>query len=246
MQGSITNKESFRGWILTELGEEYQCIDVTEKQMDQIIEKTIQKYSRFAYDGLKERIYILPIVQDQQEYVIGDDASEPNIYSIIGVIEESRINSLLLTHRLGDETMVINLFGNTSNWYKFLDYEIMGGYLELYHKIYMKKTSYKWNEPEQTLYLNAPPAGDDRLALIVNQYHDKENNLYNINWVRQYATELTRLQWGRNLMKMNNVTLPGGASVNFEGIISEAKEEIEKLDTELMETWAEPPSFYVG
>lgn len=242
----ITSKNNFIDYIKTELGEEYNCLELSAKQLDNIVNDTIQLWCENAYGGLLKRIYVLPIVSGTSDYVIGDDSDEPDIFSIYNIIEESRLNSLLLTPRLDGSTMLIQNLYNHSNSYKFLDYEIGGEYLEMYSKIYMPKTSYTWDEATQTLHLFADPNRDDTLALVVSQKRASDVGLYNETWVKKYAVAQAQLHWGKNLMKHNGVTLPGGASLNFEGIIDDAKSEIEKLETQLEEKYSEPPGFWIA
>jgi hypothetical protein len=57
---------------------------------------------------------------------------------------------------------------------------------------------------------------------------------------------LFKRQWGSNLKKYGNYTLPGGLIVNGQGIYEEAVAEIEKLEEKLRDTYEEPPAFAVG
>jgi hypothetical protein len=243
---SISSKDEFKTYIKNMLGDEYQCIELSDTQLENIIEMTIQKYSEFAYDGLKHRVYIQPIEIDTQDYILGDDSGEPSIFSVIGLIQESKLTSVFNYNIGADGTMFYHNLFNRSNQYRFLDYEIQGSYLEMYQKIYMKKKSWSWDEPSQTLHLFEKPTQNENVAIDLYQYHDSDVGLYNKIWVKLYATAYAQLTWGRNFQKLNGIQLPGGASVNFEFIISEAKEEITKLEEQLDEKYSAPGRFFVG
>jgi hypothetical protein len=72
------------------------------------------------------------------------------------------------------------------------------------------------------------------------------NGVFNDNWLKKYATALIKQQWGSNLTKYANYTLPGGLIVNGEKIYNDATEEIEKLEVELRDTYEEPIPMLVG
>jgi hypothetical protein len=54
------------------------------------------------------------------------------------------------------------------------------------------------------------------------------------------------MQWGNNLNKYTNYTLPGGLVVNGEKIYNDAVAEIELLHTKLREEYELPPQMIVG
>lgn len=64
-------------------------------------------------------------------------------------------------------------------------------------------------------------------------------------WLRRYTTELFRLQWGENLYKYRDMQLPGGVSLNGDGIIARAETNIAKLEQELIDE-AGPLEFFMG
>jgi hypothetical protein len=70
--------------------------------------------------------------------------------------------------------------------------------------------------------------------------------VWNDNWLKNYATQLIKKQWGANLSKYGNYVLPGGMVINGPQIYLEAITELEKLDEELRDTYEEPPMFEVG
>jgi hypothetical protein len=63
-------------------------------------------------------------------------------------------------------------------------------------------------------------------------------DIYNHPWVKKYSVALAKYQWGQNIIKYNNVILPGEMQLNGNGIIEEGKREIEEAEKELYESWA--------
>lgn len=64
-------------------------------------------------------------------------------------------------------------------------------------------------------------------------------------WLMAYTTELFRLQWGDNLYKYNGVQLPGGVTVNADGLIARAEANIARLEQKLIDE-APPLEMFLG
>lgn len=61
-----------------------------------------------------------------------------------------------------------------------------------------------------------------------------DQGVYNVRWLKDYCTALTKQMWGNILAKHQGMMLPGGTTIDGERIINEAIMEIEKLRTELL------------
>jgi hypothetical protein len=75
---------------------------------------------------------------------------------------------------------------------------------------------------------------------------DEFPKVYNDTWLKEYATQLIKKQWGENMKKYGNYTLPGGMIINGQGIYEEAVADIIRLEDQLRDTWEEPPQFLIG
>ena len=64
--------------------------------------------------------------------------------------------------------------------------------------------------------------------------------------IRDSATSLLKKQWGQNLIKYNNVQLPGGVTLNGRELYMDALAEIEKIEGEVLSKYAIPPMDMIG
>lgn len=64
-------------------------------------------------------------------------------------------------------------------------------------------------------------------------------------WLKKYTTALFKRQWGANGKKFQGMVLPGGVSIDFQGMYDEAINEIKELEDELMNKSA-PLEFFSG
>jgi hypothetical protein len=69
--------------------------------------------------------------------------------------------------------------------------------------------------------------------------------IYNDHWLKQYVTALFKRQWGANLIKYDNMLLPGGVSLNGRQIFDDANSDIKDLEDELL-TKSAPLEWFVG
>jgi len=75
---------------------------------------------------------------------------------------------------------------------------------------------------------------------------DTYTDVYNDHYLKKYLTALIKRQWGANLMKFQDFTLPGGITLNGRQIYEDAIEEIQGLEEEARLIWAMPDNFLMG
>jgi hypothetical protein len=75
---------------------------------------------------------------------------------------------------------------------------------------------------------------------------DDATEMYNDFFVKKYTTSLLKKQWGQNLIKYNNVQLPGGVNLNGRELYTDALAEIEKIESEVLSKYAIPPMDMIG
>jgi hypothetical protein len=71
-------------------------------------------------------------------------------------------------------------------------------------------------------------------------------DLLNDPWIKEYSMWLTKYQWGVNLTKFQNVTLPGGISISGDQMLQDAKENIDRMRTEIVDKWQMPGMITLG
>lgn len=70
--------------------------------------------------------------------------------------------------------------------------------------------------------------------------------VYNDSFVKPYLTALIKRQWGQNLIKFNNVQLPGGVSINGRQLFEDAQREIDELMEKSSSYYQLPPIDMIG
>ena len=71
-------------------------------------------------------------------------------------------------------------------------------------------------------------------------------DLWNDLWLKEFATAMIKAQWGRNLTKYSQVSLPGGITLNGDRILGDAQQELQIIKDRFALDWADPPLDCVG
>jgi hypothetical protein len=248
-----TNRTELKDYCLRSLGFPVIDINVDDDQLEDRIDDALQQFQNYHYDGT-ERVFLAQKVNNADilnkylrlcDNIIGVSRVYPMTGDSVST-SGSNFNIFDINYQLR-----LNDFYNlTSSSYTY--YVIAREHLATLDMIITGETPYSYNRKTNKLYLWQDWDG----KLNVNDYilfeafrvvdQDSYEAVFNDSWVKEYTTQLFKRQWGLNLKKYTNYTLPGGLVVNGQGIYDEAVAEIEKLEEKLRDTYEEPPAFMVG
>jgi hypothetical protein len=72
------------------------------------------------------------------------------------------------------------------------------------------------------------------------------SQVYDDSFLKRYATALMKRMWGQNLIKYNNVQLPGGITLNGRQIWEDGDAEIKDLEARMLTDYSLPPLDMIG
>ena len=108
------------------------------------------------------------------------------------------------------------------------------------------------SEHQNRLYLDADFQTDFEPDdfIIIECYRKLDPNtytdIYNDMFLKKYATQLIKKQWGANLSKFQGIQMLGGVALNGEQIYTQAQEEIDKLEEQIQLAYELPPMYMIG
>ena len=70
--------------------------------------------------------------------------------------------------------------------------------------------------------------------------------VWNDMWLKEFTTQLLKLQWGSNLIKFEGMQMPGGVTLNGRQLYDDASQELERLREKLRNDHELPVDFFVG
>ena len=75
---------------------------------------------------------------------------------------------------------------------------------------------------------------------------DTYTEIYNDILLKKYVVASFKKQWGMNLSKYQNISLPGGVQFNADQLMSSANEEMNQIEATLQDKYELPPDFFTG
>mgnify|MGYP000503818896 CR=1 FL=1 len=251
---SPASRSELKDYCLRKLGFPVIDINVDDDQLEDRIDDALQKFKDYHYDGTEE-IYLAHQVTAgdiSNTYVTLSD----NINGITRVLPVSA-GSLSSTNSQGFNIFDINYQIRLNDFYNLLSssytyYVIAREHLSMLDLIVTGEVPFSYNKKVNQVkifmdWTGRVSAGDYivfQASRIVDP--DTYSKVFNDSFLKTYTTALFKMQWGNNLSKYTNYTLPGGLVVNGEKIYNDAVAEVELLHTKLREEYELPPQMLVG
>lgn len=249
-----TTREQLKDYCLRKLGFPVIDINVDDDQLDDRIDDALAKFRDYHYDGTEE-LYLAHAV------TAGDIA---NSYvtladSIVGVNRVLPINSdtISSTNDAGFNIFDVNYQIRLNDFYNLLSssytyYVISREHLATLDMIITGELPFTYNKKINQLKIlmnwSGRVAVGDYLVFHCYRVVDPGSyaKIFNDTWIKDYTTALFKEQWGSNITKYSNYTLPGGLVVNGEKIYNDAVLEIAALEEKLRDVYEAPPQMLVG
>ncbi len=211
-------------------------------------------FQNYHFDGT-ERVYLAHRVTNADilnkyvrlcDNIIGVSRVFPMTGDTVSSTSTSGFNIFDINYQLR-----LNDFYNlTSSSYTY--YVIAREHLSMLDMIITGETPYSYNKKTNRLYLwqdwDGKLNANDYIMFEAHRVVDEETfeRVFNDAWVKEYTTQLFKRQWGSNLKKYGNYTLPGGLTVNGQQIFDEAVAAIKELEGKLRDVYEEPAGMMVG
>jgi len=261
------SRAEFTDYCLRKLGAPVLEINVDVDQVDDLIDDAIQFFQENCYNGM-ERAYLRhKINADDLTRFDGEDTTASGTTNW-----EEATNYIPIPNHVVGITRVFGLVSNSirsnlfgveyqlflNDLYAFGSLDILNYYM---NKQYLETLDMVLNNGsfQQFRYTMRR----DRLYLDINKSFLKEDTwllieahrlvdptdateMYNDMFLKRYATALIKRQWGQNMIKFNNVQLPGGITMNGRQLYEDAVGEIMQIESEVLSKYAIPPMDMIG
>ena len=179
---------------------------------------------------------------------------------IVGISKVMGISSNFARNNLfgmNNQYFLMDIFSFSSGFafgnFDMSNYYMLKQYFETLDMIVQTGSlvQYRFNQRSDRLYLDIDKARMiEGNFLLIECYRflnpDEFTQVYNDSFVKQYLTALIKRQWGQNLIKFNNVQLPGGVSLNGRQLFEDAQKEIDALMEKSSSYYELPPMDMIG
>lgn len=244
----IKTKEDFANYCLRQLGDGVITINVSDEQISDCVNDSIKWAQEFLDEGNFLEILAHKITQEDVDnrYFQLDES----ILGVKDVLYENGSSNQMFTvsymTKVGLIDALAHPFAGLSNYYT------MKFNLSNLNMLINPSKPFRYDYNTNKLYMDINWANviTDETYLVFQAYvavdPEVDGKLYNNNFLKKYCTARIQRQWGLNLSKYSGISLPGNTQVNGEKILSEANEELDRLQKEVEQYSSNPSPFWVS
>lgn len=237
------SRSEFRDYVMRSLGWPVIQIEVSDEQIDDRIDEALKFYMDWHSEGSERTYYKHQITSEDK---VNKYITLPE--NIIGAVKVFNINSRM--------SSINNLFGiqyqlalnelYTFSAYSMIPYYMGIMHLELIDQLLVGEKPIRYNRHRNRLHVDM-----DWNYIEVGQFMlveawevvlpDVYTDVWGDRWLYLYAQALIKKQWGTILKKYGRtMMLPSGIQFSGQEIYDEAKDEIEKLEDFMYNTYSLP------
>jgi hypothetical protein len=268
---SPSSKAELITYAKRQLGEPVLQVNVDDEQVNNVIDDTFQFFQENCYNGM-ERCYLYHEITADDKTRLAATVTTSKVEGAVTTNWNEATNYIPIPPHVVGIHKVFGMVGNSirsnlfgieyrmflNDLYAFgsldiLNYFMTKQYLETLDMVLNNGSfqQFRYTQRRDRLYLDIDKdflQEGQNLLIEAHRMIDPTDatEMYNDLFVKRYATSLLKKQWGQNLIKYNNVQLPGGVTLNGRELYTDALAEIEKLESEVLSKYAIPPMDMIG
>jgi len=247
------NREEFREYCLGRLGHPVIDINVDITQIDDRIDDALDRFYDYHFDGVEETSYVYKI-QDI-DVINGYIPLDPKIFSVVSVYPFTASSFLSGSDLFSAQyQFFLNDFyatpGVATGNIQYFD--MLRSYTDTIQKEMAPVKSFHFNRKTSKIFFSQTLSSIKLMApaVLFKVYTKIDIDRYPAVWddymLKALATAYIKKQWGSILSKFGNVNLPGGITLNGAEIYTQAVDEINQLEDQLMNSYQLPIDFQIG
>lgn len=261
-----TSREELKQYIRHKLGEPVNDVNVHDHQFDVAIQEAVDMWTKYHHDAT-EHVFVAHRITEEDArngWVVADDTVHEviRVLSVEGSCGSGGPEESLSFWNSGSNVSFWG--GGVAGGHGHSDVGVNGmpgGMLTLYlaeqqrayrEAILEPESAIRFNRHTRRIQMESPKGNLSPGKFVVYEAFVslealENSSMWNDDWLKKYAVELVRYQWGVNLTKFSGGTLFGGEiTLNGEGIKAEAVEAKERLEVKLIEENTAPPMMWIG
>ena len=239
-----TTRATFKEYCLRKLGHPVITVNLDPDQIEDRIDDALSKYWEYHFDGREEDYLVVNITPTDvtNNYITLNEL----VYSVIDILPvrntASSVSLIGAAFSAEYQFYLNDVYGQTSG--------IMGGnlqqvdaiksYIATMNRLLVPDHTFQFNRKTNRLHIGGGIQKNYNMSpsIFLQVYKKLDettfSDIWDDEWLKEYAAALMKRQWGTNLKKFGTVNLPGGITLNGEAIYSEGVEEIQRLEDKLI------------
>lgn len=243
-----TTRTEFKEYILRKLGAPLLSINVTDEQVEDRIDDALKLFRDYHFDGTT-KVYLRHQIteEDKENKYIDVPVGIQGIHRIFDISGVANVGSGMFDIRY--QIALNDLYTLTTQ--SMVPFFMSMQHLQFIEQLLMGQKPIRFNRHENKLHIDmrwdSIATGNWIVAECYQTLNpDQHNDVWSDPWLLDYATALTKQQWGNNVKKFGGMQLPGGQVMNGQIIFDEAKHEIAELRERLKTDYTYPLEFLMG
>lgn len=242
-----TSRDDFIEYCLRRLGKPVIEINIAMEQVEDRVNDALKYFYEYHFEGSEKVYYKHEITaQDKENRYI---ELPENILGAVKLFNSSTFSNSYSMFDVRYQIALNDLYTLTTK--SIVPYFMTMQHLGLLEQMLVGERAIRYNRHVNKLYIDTNwdkyNEGD---FLVVEAWQVVDPDVYvdvwKDRWLQRYATALIKRQWGENLMKFRSMPLPGGMVLNGENIYNDAIREIEKLESEMINSYSIPMPVWIG
>ena len=242
-------REDFKMYCLRKLGHPVIKINVSDDQIEDRIDEALSYFSEFHFDGT-QTVYLKHKLT-QEDCDRGWIQLPDNIIGVAKLLDTLTAPVTALDGLFSIEhQMILNGFNDYVTG-SMTSYYLLRLSRETARELFYAAPLLRFNRHTNKLWIDAP-----RKHMIPDRWiiaectaildGDEYPDIWNNRWLQNYCAALIKEQWGNILTKYPNLQLVSGVQINADLILQGAKEDKQKLEEEMLSTYAPVTSIMFG
>lgn len=241
-------RAEFKEYCLRKLGKPVIEINVDDDQVDDRVDEALKYYYDYHFDG-SEKIYYKHAITETDKankYITMPE-------NILGAVRVFPVADPLVR---SDDLFNIRYQIALNDLYTLTSVSMVPYYMVMQHlatiqEMLVGRQPIRFNRHTNKLYIDMDWNNlNEGEYVLIEAYEvinpDTYTDAWGDRWLQEYATAKIKYQWGSNLTKFTGMTLPGGVQFNGEKILDDAKNDILKLEAEMISSYSLPVSDMIG
>ena len=264
-----SSREQLKQYALRALGKPVIEINADDDQLEDRIDEALQYFAQYHYDAIRRTYLKYQYTQDDYDRINGNTSESVTKNSVTTTWQEgngfivvpesviSVINIFPYSNRGSMNLFDVRYQLRLNDLYDFsstsvVHYDTVMRHLDFLDHILVGEKPLRFNQHDNRLYIDQDWKNDLVVGefLVIEAYRkldpDVYTDVYNDMILKRYVTALFKKQWGANLSKFNGVAMIGGVSLNGQQIFSEALQDIEKIETEIRNSFEMSQPLMIG
>ena len=243
----VSSREDLKQYCLRRLGYPVVEINVDDEQLEDRLDDAIQYLTEYHFDGVEPQYLKHQVTQtDIDNGYLDMDQVDTRVVSVVrafqfGAGQSNSGNLFSVKYQIA-----LNDFYGLRNPVSIMNYDLTKRHLAMLEDILTPEKHVRFNRVTNRLYLDMNWEEEINVGqyLMFEAYvavdPETYKEFYKDHVLKRYATAKIKYQWGSNLTKFNGMQLPGGVTFNGEQILADAREEIQRLEDDMISSYSLP------